>query len=323
MATWLKVSPHEQTAHRSPHETTSYSVLALLLFAVGLALSFYTVNAADLSWSRPLPAEGSVGITGVMPGKPPTIGATINSPTDGQRFTTSPIEVVGTCPPGILVEIFRNDIFAGSTICGDDGKYKITIDLLSGANTFTARVYDALNQAGPDSKSITVYFDFIAAQAAPGRGLDFGGNEMIVQTDAVFRGAFPGKEMTVPVSIIGGVPPYAVNIQWGDLKNSLHSRADNQPFNSSHTYAKPGIYQLAMQATDSHGRVAFITVAAIVNGQPEPVAITGANTPSSLATHLMALWPLYTAAVAMVISFWLGEKRQKHALAAHGQLLTP
>ena len=78
-----------------------------------------------------------------------------------------------------------------------------------------------------------------------------------------------------------------------------------------------------MQATDSQGRVAFLTVAAIVNGQPDPVAATESDKPNSLAGHLMALWPLYTAAVAMVISFWLGEKRQKHALAAHGQLLTP
>lgn len=323
MATWLKVTPNTHTARKSPHESTSYSILALLLFAVGVALSFYTVSAADLSWSRPLPAEGSIGISGKVPGKPPAIAATINTPTDGQRFTTSPVEITGTCPAETLVEIFRNDIFAGSTICDNKGAYKVMIDLLSGNNTFVARVYDALNQAGPDSKNISIFFDFIAANAAPS-SLDFGGTQMIIQTDAVFRGAYPGKEMSIPIGIIGGVPPYAVNVQWGDLKNTLHSRADNQPFNSAHTYTKPGIYQLALQATDSQGRVAFITVAAIVNGQPDTtIGATDDNKPSSLAGHLMALWPLYTAAVAMVVSFWLGEKRQKHALAAHGQLLTP
>jgi len=320
MATWLKLSPHTHTGKHAPHEQTSYIVLALLLFAVGVILSFYTVNAADLTWTRPLPAGGSIGITGTMPGKPPTTGATINTPTDGQRFTTSPIEITGTCPPNTLVEIFRNDIFAGSTICDEKGQYIITVDLLSGANSFIARVYDTLNQAGPDSNKVTVYFDFSAPTAGGIRSLDSGVAPMIIVTDAVYRGIFPDKEMSMPINILGGVPPYAINVLWGDTKNNLYSRADNQEFRAAHIYAKPGIYQVAIQATDSQGRVAFLTVAAIVNGQPDPVAAaeTTKNTPL-----LLALWPLYTAAVTTVISFWLGEKRERHALAARGQLLTP
>lgn len=323
MATWLKLSPREHTAHRSPHEHTSYALLAALLFLVGLALSFYTVTAADLSWERPLPKGGSIGLTGQVPTEPPSEGATIAIPKDGQRFTASPIEVSGSCPPNILVELFRNDIFAGSTICDEAGKYKIFVDLLSGPNAFVARVYDALNQSGPDSNTVTVYFDFTAPQAAGASSLDNGIAPMIITTDAVFRGVFPNKEMSMPIGIVGGVPPYAINVQWGDLKNDLFSRGDNQSFRASHSYAKPGIYQIAVQATDSQGRVAFLTVAAIVNGQPDPVAGTVATTNPSIMSRLLALWPLYTAAVATVVSFWLGEKRERRSLAAHGQLLTP
>lgn len=320
MATWLKISAHTHTGKPRTHEHTSYALLALLLFAVGIALSFYTAHAGDLTWTRPLPKGGSIGITGTMPGKPPTTGATIAKPSDGQHFTASPIEFSGTCPASTLVELFRNDIFSGSTICSEDGKYTITVDLLSGANTFVARVYDALNQAGPDSNKITVYFDFSAPQASGVRSLDVGGTPMVIITDAVFRGTFPGQEMSMPISILGGVPPYALNVMWGDTKNNLVSRVDNQEFRQPHTYAKAGIYQIALQATDSQGRVAFLTVAAIVNGQPDTVATTESK-PST--PQFLALWPLYTAAIAMVISFWLGEKREKHALAAHGQLLTP
>lgn len=157
MATWLKLSAHEHTGHKRPHEHTSYALLAVLLFAVGVMLSFFTAHAGDLTWTRPLPKAGSIGITGTMPGKPPTTGATIATPTDGQHFSSSPIEFSGTCPADTLVELFRNDIFAGSTVCSEDGKYTATIDLLSGANTFVARVYDALNQAGPDSNKVTAY----------------------------------------------------------------------------------------------------------------------------------------------------------------------
>ncbi len=321
MATWLKLSKHEHSGRHRPHEQTSYVLLALLLFAVGIALSFYTANASDLTWTRPLPKGGSIGITGTMPGKPPTTAAVISTPKNDQRFTTSPVEITGTCPANTLVEIFRNNIFAGSTICDENGKFTISVDLLSGANAFVARVYDALNQAGPDSNTVTVYFDFTASAANGVRSLDTGAAPMILITDTVYRGVFPNKEMTMPISVLGGVPPYAINVLWGDTKNNLYPRADNQEFRAAHTYAKPGIYQVALQGTDSQGRVAFLTVAAIVNGQPDPV-IANAEKKDTLP-QLLALWPLYTAAVAMVVSFWLGEKRQKHALAAHGLLLTP
>lgn len=328
MATWLKLSPHTHTGRRRPHEHTSYTALALLLFAVGIALSFYTAHAASLSWTRPLPASGSIGITGVMPGKPPTIAATIGPPADGQHFTSSPVTLSGTCPKDTLVEIFRNDIFAGSTVCDDNGKYTIEVDLLSGANAFIARVYDALNQAGPDSNKITVYFDFNAPIAKGATSLDAGAAPMVLITDAVYRGVFPNQPMSMPISILGGVPPYAINVLWGDTKNDLTSRADNQTFTVPHTYQKAGIYQIALQATDKQGRVAFLTVAAIVNGQPDVATTTGSGQSGSgssnaIVAQLLALWPLYTAAVAMVISFWLGEKREMHTLAAHGQLLTP
>jgi hypothetical protein len=112
-----------------------------------------------------------------------------------------------------------------------------------------------------------------------------------------------------------------VNIQWGDSTNKVISRPDNASFRAAHTYAKAGTYQLSIQATDADGRVAFLTVASIVNGQPDPEvsAISNANQTTSL---LLALWPLYAAIFAMTISFWIGEWREKRILIKHG-LLSP
>ncbi len=42
----------------------------------------------------------------------------------------------------ILIEIFKNKIFAGSTMCSSDGRYSLDIDLLVGKNILTAHVYD-------------------------------------------------------------------------------------------------------------------------------------------------------------------------------------
>lgn len=311
MHTWLKISHHSHSGRLRPHEHTSYGPLFVLLLIVGLVLTISTVNAQS-----PGPQAGSIGLTGGMPGKPPDTAAVITSPRNGQRFTTSPVNVSGTCPSGTLVQIYKNDIFAGSTPCDGSGRFSVDVDLLIGQNILIARVYDALNQPGPDSAPVTVFYDALPPQPAGLNPLGFGGAQLLLVTDAVYRGIFPNQTMKVPVTVLGGTPPYAVNVQWGDLENKLVPRNDNLLFHVEHVYKKPGVFQLTLQATDSQGRVAFLTVAAIVNGQPDQAA--GGTSTDEKSNTLFVLWPLFVAAVAVVIAFWLGERREKHILLGRG-----
>lgn len=318
MLKWLKLSHHHHSGKLRPHEHTSYAPLGILLAIVGFLLTTYTVNAAPTDGT---PKSGSVGLSGIMPAKPPTVAATIGKPSNGQHFSTSPVEVSGTCPKNTLVEIFKNDIFAGSTPCDDAGNYRLDVDLLIGQNLLIARVYDDLNQAGPDSNIVTVFYDALPPQSGPVTSFDFSNTQLLLNTDAVFRGVFPDQEMTMPIDVIGGTPPYAINIQWGDSTNKVIPRGDNNTFRATHTYKKAGVYQVTLQGTDAAGRVAFLTVASIVNGQPEVVAST---TPVTAVTNqLLVLWPLYASAIAIVISFWLGEQREKKVLDRHGLLMHP
>lgn len=315
MLKWLKLSHHNHSGRLRPHEHTSYIPLGLLLLVVGLSLIAYTTYAATPYTG---PESGSIGLTGIMPGKPPTIAATVDSPKDQERFSSSPVTFTGTCPSNTLVEIFKNDIFAGSTTCTDAGIFSVSIDLMIGQNILIARVYDALNQPGPDSKPVTIFYDALPPQAGPLVGLSFGGSQLLLNTDAAFRGAFPNQELNIPIDILGGTPPYALNIQWGDSNNKVISRNDNTTFKTGHTYLKPGTYQISIQASDALGRVAFLTVASIVNGQPSIVA---GNTLSNTETNnLLVLWPLYASAVAVVVSFFIGERREKQTLIKHGLL---
>ena len=312
----IKISPQQHTGRLRSHEHTSYSLLAVLLMVAIIPLIAYTARAATPYNG---PEAGSVGLSGVVPGKPPTTGAIITTPTNGQRFTTTPVTVSGTCPAKTLVEVFKNDIFSGSSPCTDTGTFTMQMDLLIGKNDLIARVYDDLNQPGPDSPIVTVCYDALPNQAGPVTTLDFGGVQLLLNTDAVFRGVFPDKEMNMPIEIIGGTPPYAVNIQWGDATNTVVSRADNSPFRSTHVYKKPGVNQVTIQASDAMGRVAFLTVAAIINGQPE--ATQAAATATEQTNILLLLWPLYVGIAGMVLSFWIGERRERHILEKRGQLL--
>lgn len=311
----LKISHKDHSGKLRSHEHTSYIPLFFVLFLVGAALAVYTAATA-----RPGPAAGSIGMSGVMPGEPPDSAATIDVPSGGQSFSDTPVSVSGRCPAGTLVQLFKNDIFAGSTPCLSDGTYSTEIDLLFGPNELVARVYDDLNQAGPDSNIVAVTYNFLPPQAGPTSLIDFGSNQLVINTDAVFRGTFPDEELTIPIDIIGGVAPYAINIQWGDNNNKVIPRPDNNSFRATHTYQQAGVFPITIQATDAEGRVAFLTVAAIVNGQP-PIAATTV-TDNDMLNRLLMLWPIYTTLVAVVISFWLGERREKYLLSKRGLLLT-
>lgn len=303
----LKLSHNRHSGRLRPHEYTSYLPLMLLVIVVGVVLTIGSVYALS-----PGPASGSVGLTGQVPGPPPSVPATIASPTNGQQFTTTPITVTGTCPTQTVVEIYTNNIFAGSTACSSVGTYSIKVDLLIGNNTLVAKDYDALNQAGPDSNTINVNYNVLGPQPASLLPLSLSGAQLLLNTDAVYRGTFPGQALNVPISIIGGNPPYAINVEWGDNQNSVLPRSNNTTFNVSHTYNKPGTYQISIQASDADGRQAFLTVAAIVNGQPGAAStIIAANASKN---ELLLLWPLYASAATAVISFWLGERREKHVL---------
>src|SRR5665213_86536 len=140
MQSKLKISHHKHSGRLRPHEHTSYIPLAFLVLAVGgilAAFSLSTVSASD-----PPPQSGSVGLTGTVPAAPPKTAATITSPKAQQHFTTSPITISGTCPSGTLVEVYKNNIFAGSTPCGNNGSYSVQVDLLYGQNSLTVQVYD-------------------------------------------------------------------------------------------------------------------------------------------------------------------------------------
>lgn len=311
----LKLLHHKHSGKLQSHKHTSYIPLLALLLIVGFALIATTTYA----WERPGPASSSISLTGVVAGQPPTVAAVIESPIDGQHFSITPVTVSGSCPDNTLIELFKNDIFAGSTVCTADKNFSIDIDLMFGQNVLLAKVYDALNQAGPDSKIVTVYYDVLPTQSLPLTGIRLEGSQLVLNTDVAIKGVFPDKELVLPINVIGGTPPYAINIMWGDSKNSVVSRNDNATFNTTHTYSKAGTYQINLQASDANGRVAFISIAAIVNGQP---SVTSASTASTSTTNqLLLLWPLYVCTIVAVISFLVGEQHEKQVLARRGLLL--
>jgi len=272
-----------------------------LLVAVTGVLFMPVAKAAEES--------GSVGIEGKISSPPPSRGATISIPGNGQSFNTLPVTVSGLCPDDVLVKLFKNNVFAGSAQCRN-GSYSIVIDLFTGQNELVARVFDALDQAGPDSNIVTVTFN------DPRAGT---GTRPTLTSNFAKRGANPKQTLDWPIILSGGTGPYAVSVDWGDGTSAdLISLGFPGTFNISHVYENPGVYNIIIKVTDANGNVAFLQLVGIANGplsQEDAAAAAGNDQANGTKQQVKILWQPAAILIPLILStFWLGRKYQMKVL---------
>lgn len=268
------------------------------------------------------PQTGVTGLSGTVPTDPPTQGATITFPSNGQAFNTSEIDVTGVCPQGLLVKLFKNEVFAGSAQC-DSGSFTITIDLFSGANELVARVFDELDQPGPDSNRPVVTFNDNTGDGPLDR--------VLLTTNFAKRGANPGQSLTWPITVTGGQAPYAISVNWGDGEEELISINTAGEFIIKHVYETAGTYRIIVRATDANGTTSFLQLVGVANGavQDAPPGVGNGNdgatiTPSGGTSLQFVVWPLYVMLFLIISTFWLGRryeiKKLKKKLSSHQSL---
>jgi hypothetical protein len=244
-------------------------------------------------------SSGAVGVEGTVQSNPPTRAPTISVPSNGQSFTNLPITVSGLCTKGLLVEIFKNEVFAGSTQC-TSGSYSLQIDLFEGQNNLIARLYDALNQASPDSNIVVVTFRSNIASNGP---------RVSLTTSFAKRGANPGDPLTWPLTLSGGTAPYALTIDWGDKSApDLISRATAGDFTIDHTYLQSGLYNITIKVSDVNGSVAFLQVVGVGNGPIQQTAGTSSN--NGQTQRVILWWPFLLTIILVIIAFWSGKQHQ-------------
>ncbi len=285
------------------HRETSYALLTFLTLAMGVFLASFTWGAMSAT-----SGGGAYGINATVPGPRPATPAVITSPSNGQVFSTNPVTVLGTCPSKALIKIFSNGILVGSILCDASGHFSIPVDLVIGKNDLTARAYNTLDQEGPTSPTVTVTLN------QPPGGFGFS-SELIIQSENFYRGTMPGVEVVWPIELVGGQAPYAVSVDWGDGTSDLITRLSPGPFTVKHTYQKVGGYlgsfPLIIRATDAVGHTAYLQLTTIVN---PAVPGNSQNAITSQQFNIMWIWPLWIVLLLMIISFWLGERREKRIM---------
>lgn len=276
-------------------------IAGIALFALAVAITTFPVQAAQES--------GSVGLEGKISSPPPTTPATISFPRDGAVITDLPVTVTGICPNGLLVKLFKNNVFAGSGQC-NNGSFSIQIDLFSGRNELVARVYDELDQAGPDSNIVTVTFPFTGFST---------GSRISLTSSFAKKGANPGQKLVWPITLTGGTGPYAITVDWGDGKTpDIISQAFPGTFNIEHIYDAPGVYNVVVRATDKDNNVAFLQLVGVANGplnQSNSGGQSGSGAGQDTKQTVKILWQPAAISIPLIFStFWLGRKYELFSL---------
>jgi hypothetical protein len=277
-----------------------------LIALSSVIMTVLMLSYAGMAAATTVTSSGALGLEGTIPSAPPSVPATISVPSDGQTFTSSPITVSGICPTGLLIKIFDNNAFVGSTICSN-GSYKLQVSLFSGQNSLTAEDYDALGQSGPASNAVSVNFD-------NSQYLQFG-NPLSLTSTYAEKGAAPGDELTWPIILTGGTGPYAISVDWGDgSSEELLSVQNPGTINISNTYKTSGVYGVLVKATDKNGQEAFLQLVGQATGaiqHNDKATATGGN---QIIEREVIWWPEFLTIILIFIAYWLGKKAEKRYL---------
>lgn len=287
------------------HLISKCSLFARHAFAVVLLLLsfllFAPLQADAIQKIEQGPKGESFGVEMTIPSPPPTQGATITTPSNGQSFSELPVRVSGICPQDLLVKILVNDVMAGSAFC-TDGTFSLDVSLYTGQNDIQARVYDNLDQEGPVSNTVSVSFNNAQFSAF--------GTLITLTSNFARRAAAPGATLTWPLQLSGGSGPYALSINWGDgTPLELKSQSFAGAFDISHIYKNPGVYQVVIRVSDTNGVSAFLQVTAVATGSPTAGVTVDKDSGTGGITKTILLWqPAIILLLLAIPAFWLGRR---------------
>jgi len=310
---------HIHTGHLVKHHQTSYAVLALIAVLLGVFLLGITsvVKAGNTEFQ-----SGAINVFATVPGIPPAAIPVITSPIMGDKFDKIPISVSGTCLSGLIVKVFRSGVFSGAVMC-QNGTFNVLMDLFDGTNHLTAKHFNSIDQGGPASSVVTVYYNrnIITPTPTTSPGTYPTSNptitpqyisQLVLMSDTAYHGLFLGEEIKWPAEVKDGLAPYAISWDWGDGTVDLISQKEAGTFTVAHGYKKPGQYKIVINATDLRGETAHLELIMVVH---ESLGAAAGSQPVSWLDHAIPIvWPIYASTSLLVISFWLGEIRAKRML---------
>lgn len=333
-----RLAAHHHTGKLLPINCTSYAALFFLLCATALTVLFAQhLASADAQ-------TGSIQLTGVVKGQPPDLAPVVSSPINDQHLTQKITLVAGTCLEDTYIEVYRNGMFAGMTVCNTNGQFSVDISLVPGRNILSVRIRDALGQYGPDAQKVTVYYDVgLVGTSDHTNGI---ATPLVIYLEATQWGTNIDQELDLRYSVAGGFSPYTVSIDWDDdTPSSLINHETEGTFTAKHQFDNSGLLHVWLTVIDGSGDTSSVqTVVAVVGrgtnvvgsladgicvvGKPgnnlrvklssdlSKLDLANCSTKQHEQTFADVALPVVGVATVMTASFWLGEQLIYHKIAA-------
>jgi len=267
----FRLVEHKYTFKLIHHRHTSHSLLMLILVFIGFFMYASQVIVGATTSSQ------SILVGAIVPGPPPSKGASITNPKAGEKLIGNPItDISGICEAGTFVVVQDNGLTIGSINCDNQGRFNLQAQLQYGQNNLTALNYDNMNQVGPSTPVVVVILreadteiptpqEIIPTnvlQAVPDNPsiitgvsklndcVDYNpgelptGGPVHVSIVCVPRLFFPGMKHQLGIIVWGGQPPYALSINWGkeNIDESKEQSSESEE-DTLISIEKPG-YQL-------------------------------------------------------------------------------
>ena len=118
--------------------------------------ALFVASAQSAHAVGPQSASGTVNVSAIVSGLPPTTPAIILSPETGATLGTRLLVVRGSCGPSLTVKLYNKGTLVGSTVCANDSTFVFNLSLDEGNNTLTTLNFDVYDQAGPASPPVEV-----------------------------------------------------------------------------------------------------------------------------------------------------------------------
>lgn len=298
----VRISHHKHSGRHLPLRYTSYSILFFLIAFTSLVVLF----AGVATYAYEKVGQGAVSLSGFSKGPPPKNAAEITKPLMSTIYDYNIIAIEGDCERTKFIELFRNSVLAGGTICSEDNRFKLHLTIVPGKNDLQARIHDSLQQYGPDSEIITVWYNVPLPPVTT----------LLVYTKPIQKGILLGQDLELEYIISGGDYPYAVSVDWGDDTIPyvmIHHK--NATYKTKHKYEKAGQYNIIVSVTDQRNSKALFQSVVVVHSDKDTLPPTtttascsGASCLSGALKTLDWAWPTLVVAAMMTLSFWLGEK---------------
>lgn len=278
---------HKHTGKLIHHRHTSYPVLFGLALIVG-GLIFATnriANADDLLVTATVPAPIPVG------------APAFTTPADNTETDKPTVNFAGTCPiiaPAVIITLYEGSTLLGSGICENDGTFAVTASLTPGAHTIVATVVTITGDNGETSDPLHITYippptpatPSIPTTSSPRTGANNPGGGNIAPLDIIGEKPFITFRSNLKAEwrgrFAGGIPPYAVTINWGDGKSDTYKVSGNDLQVFTHQYRQNRLYAFSVTVQDNGGLSLKRNYVAMRNGGVP----TGAYTQNNFASFI-------------------------------------